>query len=126
MVVTFRDTVEIVRTERGLTISGSRTSIYDIIDFLKADYPPTLIRDTFNLTDAQIRAALSYIEEHQIEIEAEYQEILQTRKDIYQYWEERNRDRFINITKTSRSLEQEALWTKLEAQKARRRAAQQL
>ena len=126
MVVTFRDTVEIVRTERGLTISGSRTSIYDIIDFLKADYPPTLIRDTFNLTDAQIRAALSYIEEHQIEIEAEHQEILQTRKDIYQYWEERNRDRFINITKTSRSLEQEALWTKLEAQKARRRAAQQL
>ena len=126
MVVTFRDTVEIVRTERGLTISGSRTSIYDIIDFLKADYPPTLIRDTFNLTDAQIRAALSYIEEHQIEIEAEYQEILQTRKDIYQYWEERNRDRFINNTKTSRSPEKEALLTKLEAQKARRRAAQQL
>ena len=64
-----------------------------------------------------------YIEEHRTEIEAEYQEILQTREDIYQYWEERNHDRFINNTKTSRSPEKEALWAKLEAQKARRRAA---
>ena len=126
MVATVRNTVEIVRTERGLIISGSRTSIYDVIDFLKADYPPKLIRDAFNLTDAQIKAALSYIEEHQIEIEAEHQEILQTRKDIYQYWEGRNHDRFINITKTSPSLEQEALWTKLEAQKAHRQASQNL
>ena len=126
MVATFRNIVEIVRTERGLIISGSRTSIYDVIDFLKADYPPKLIRDAFNLTDAQIKSALSYINDHQIEIEAEYQEILQTREDIYQYWEERNRDRFINITKTSHSPEQEALWTKLEAQKAHRQASQNL
>lgn len=126
MVATFRDTVEIVRTERGLTISGSRTSIYDVIDFLKADYPPTLIRDTFNLTDAQIKAALFYIEEHRTEIEAEYQEILQTREGIYRYWEERNHDRFINITRTFHSPKQEALWAKLEAQKVRRRAAENL
>ena len=126
MVATFRNTTEIVRTERGLTISGSRTSLYDVMDFLKADYPPKLIRDTFNLTDAQIKAALSYIDDHQIEIEAEYQEILQTREDIYQYWEERNHDRFLNIAATCRSPEQEVLWAKLEAQKARRRAAQNL
>lgn len=38
----------IIRTERGLMIAGTRTSIYDVIDLLKVHYPPKLIRDTFN------------------------------------------------------------------------------
>lgn len=60
MTWTTNQQAKIIRTERGLTITGTRTSIYDVIDLLKADYPPKLIRDTFNLTDAQINAALSY------------------------------------------------------------------
>jgi uncharacterized protein (DUF433 family) len=112
------------RTERGLTIAGTRTSLYDVMDFLKAQYPPKLIRDTFNLTDTQINAALTYIEEHQIQVEAEYQEVLQTREEIRQYWEDHNRDRFARIAATPRAPEQEALWAKLQAQKAKRFAAQ--
>jgi hypothetical protein len=30
---------KIIRTERGLTIAGTRTSLYAVIDLLKADYP---------------------------------------------------------------------------------------
>ena len=52
----------IVRTERGLTISGTRLTLYDLMDFLKAEYSPKLIRNRFNLTDDQINAAMSYIE----------------------------------------------------------------
>ena len=84
----------IIRTERGLTIAGTRISLYDVIDLLKVQYPPKLIRDKFNLTDLQINAALSYIETNKTQVEAEYQEVLQNRKEIRQYWEERNRDRF--------------------------------
>lgn len=29
----------ITRTERGLTIAGTRISLYDVMDFLKAQYP---------------------------------------------------------------------------------------
>jgi len=43
--------VTIVRTERGLTIAGTRITLYDVIDHLKAQYPPKFIRDVFNLTD---------------------------------------------------------------------------
>jgi uncharacterized protein (DUF433 family) len=114
----------ILRTERGLTISGTRTSLYDVIDLLKAHYPPKLIRDTFNLTDAQINAALSYIETNQVQIEAEYQEVLQTREEIRQYWEDRNRERFARIAAMPRKPGKEAIWAKLEEQKARRSAAQ--
>ncbi len=116
--------VAIIRTERGLTITGTRTSLYDVIDLLKAHYPPKLIRDTFNLTDAQINAALSYIEANQFQIEAEYQEVLQTREEIRQYWEDRNRERLARIAAMPRKLGKEAIWAKLEEQKARRSSAQ--
>lgn len=116
---------EIIRTERGLTIVGTRISLYDIIDFLKAQYPPKLIRDKFNLTDAQIEAALSYIKVNQTQVEAEYQAVLQTREEIRQYWQMRNRQRFAKIATMPRKPEHLALWAKLEEQKARRSAERQ-
>lgn len=115
---------EIIRTERGLTIAGTRASLYDVMDLLKADYPPKLIRDTFNLTDAQIDAALSYIEANQVQVEAEYQEVLQTREEIRQYWEDRNRDRLAQIAAAPHKPGQEAFWAKLEEQRAKRAAQQ--
>ncbi len=33
----------IIRTERGLTIAGTRITLYDVMDYLKAQYPPKLI-----------------------------------------------------------------------------------
>ena len=111
---------EIILTEQGLTISGTRITLYDVIDLLKAEYPPKLIRNKFHLTDEQVDAALSYIENNQIQVEKEYQEVLQTRKEIRQYWEERNREHFDRIAKTPHKPELEALWRKLEEQKASR------
>ena len=73
----------------GLTIAGTRITLYDVIDYLKAQYPPKFIRDAFNLTDEQLHAALSYIEVHQTDVEAEYQEVLKTAEETRHYWEER-------------------------------------
>ena len=110
----------IVRTERGLTISGTRLTLYDLMDFLKAEYSPKLIRNKFNLTDDQINAAMSYIEANRDRLETEYQQVLQTRAEIRSYWEERNRERFDRIAMMPHKPGQEALWAKLEEQKARR------
>ncbi|XZN97902.1 MAG: DUF433 domain-containing protein [Microcoleus sp.] len=112
----------IIRTERGLTISGTRLTLYDVMDFLKAEYSPRLIRNRFNLTDDQINAALSYIEANRDRLETEYQQVLQTRAEIRSYWEERNRERFDRIAMMPHKPGQEALWAKLEEQKARRAA----
>lgn len=124
MARTANQQAEIIRTERGLTIAGTRTSLYDVIDLLKADYPAKLIRDTFNLTDAQVEAALLYIKANSVEVESEYQEVLQTREEIRQYWEDRNRDRFAQIAATPHKPEQAAFWAKLEEQRAKRAAPQ--
>jgi len=87
----------IIRTERGLSISGTRITIYDVMYYLKAEYPRKFIRDAFMLTDEQIDGALSYIKTNAIAVEEEYQEILREAEEIRQYWEERNREHFARI-----------------------------
>lgn len=109
----------IVRTERGLTIAGTRITLDDVMDYLKAQYPQKLIREKLGLNDEQIRSALAYIETHRIEVEAQYQEGLQAAAEIRQYWEERNRDRFATIAALAPKPGQEALWAKLQDWKAR-------
>jgi uncharacterized protein (DUF433 family) len=54
----------IIRTERGLTISGTRITLYDVMDYVTAHYPPKFIRSLFDLTEEQINAALSEILHH--------------------------------------------------------------
>lgn len=114
----------IIRTSRGLTISGTRLTLYDVIDFLKAEYSPKLIRNKFNLTDDRINAAMSYIEANRDRLETEYQQVLQTRAEIRSYWENRNRERFDRIAMMPHKPGQEALWAKIDEQKARRAAQQ--
>ena len=62
----------LVRTGRGLTIGGTRITLYQIMDFLKAGYPPEEIRDDFGLTIRQMREVTEYIETHRDEAENEY------------------------------------------------------
>lgn len=42
MTPTSNGQVSIIRTERGLTIARTRITLYDVIDYLKAQYPPSL------------------------------------------------------------------------------------
>lgn len=109
----------IIRTERGLTIAGTRITLYDVMDYFAAGYPAKLIREKLCLTDAQVDAAFSYIETHQAEVEAEYQQILQIAEENRQYWTERNREHFAHIAATPPKPGQEAIRAKLQAWKDR-------
>jgi uncharacterized protein (DUF433 family) len=106
---------DIIRTERGLTIAGTRITLYDIMDYLKAQYPTHLIREKLSLNDDQISSALAYIDSHREDVEAEYQEGLQTAAEIRQYWEDHNRERFAKISALPPKPEQEPLRAKLQA-----------
>lgn len=109
----------IVRTNRGLSIVGTRITLYDVMDYFVAGYPAKLIREKLCLTDAQVDAALSYIETHQAEVEAEYQQVLQAAEENRQYWEERNREHFIRPAATPLKPTQEGIRAKLQAWKDR-------
>lgn len=112
----------IIRTERGLTISGTRITLYDVMDYVTAQYPPKFIRGLFNLTDEQINAALAYIETNRTEVEAEYQIVLKEAEELRQYYEERNRGLITQLTTKPPKPGMEAAWEKLQAQKAKHQA----
>lgn len=107
------------RTERGLVVEGTRITLYLIMDHLKADWPPKLIRDWFNLTDEQIAAVLRYIEDNREAVEAEYAEVVAYDAEIRQYWEERNREHFARIAAMPPPPGKEALYEKLQEWKRR-------
>ncbi|HEY9647366.1 MAG TPA: DUF433 domain-containing protein [Chroococcidiopsis sp.] len=109
----------IIRTERGLTIAGTRITLYDVMDYVTAQYPPQFIRSLFDLTEDQINAALSYIEVNRPEVDAEYQLVLKQAEENRQYWEERSREHLAHIAKVYPKPDQEALWAKLQEQKTR-------
>jgi uncharacterized protein (DUF433 family) len=112
-------TPTVIRTERGLTIAGTRITLYDVMDYLTADYPPHFIRDWFNLNDQQIEDVMAYIAANREEVEAEYAEVLKNAEEIRQYWEERNRERFARIAALPPKPGQEAIREKLRAWKQR-------
>lgn len=82
----------ITRTDRGLTLTGTRITLYDLMDYVTAGWPSKLIRDRLGLTDAQIQAAMDYLRDHRAEVEAEYRQVLQTAEENRRYWEDRNRE----------------------------------
>jgi uncharacterized protein (DUF433 family) len=112
----------IVRTERGLTLSGTRITLYDVMDYTTAQYPSKFIQGLFNLTDKQINVALAYIAENRAEVEAEYQIVLKEAEELRQYYEERNRDLIARLATKPPKPGMEAAWEKLQAQKAKHQA----
>ena len=109
----------IVRTSRGLSIAGRRLTLYSMMDYLRAGWPPHLIRDEFNLTDKQINDVMEYITAHRDQVEQEYKMVLQQAEENRRYWETRNRERFERMAQTPPPQDQEQLRAKLQVIKAR-------
>ena len=108
----------IVRTERGLTITGTRITLYSILDYLHDGWPPKLIQDWLDLTEEQLLGALSYIEAHQDEVESEYATVLAQAAERQRYWEEQARQRREERKTRALTPEEAELRAKFEAWKA--------
>jgi len=109
----------VVKTDKGLLLAGTRITLCNIMDCLKAGWPPKLIRDRLNLSDSQISDAMNYIETHREEIEREYRLVLQEAEEVRQYWENRNRKRFLEIAAMPPKPGKEKIRAKLKLCKAK-------
>jgi uncharacterized protein (DUF433 family) len=109
----------VIRTGRGLTVAGTRITLYAIMDFIKEDYPPKLIRYKFNLTERQMADVLAYIEEHREEVEAEYQQVIKEAEELRRYHEEKLREHLATRPPKSPKPEEAVIRAKLEQEKAR-------
>src|SRR3990172_710805 len=109
----------VVRTDRGLSIAGTRITLYQLIDCLKADMSISEIRDIYRLTIKQISDVMEHIEKHHNEVEAEYQQVIEQAEKNKQYWESRNRERFEEIAKMPPKQEYKEAWERLQEWKKR-------
>jgi uncharacterized protein (DUF433 family) len=119
MTLTSNEETAIIRTERGLTIAGTRITLYDVMDYVTEHYPPKFIRAMLGLTDEQVDAALSYIDAYRAEVEAEYQLVLKEAEELRQYYEEQNRERAARIAAKPPKPGTETIRAKLKAEKAK-------
>lgn len=109
----------IVRTERGLTIGGTRLTLYMIMEFLKIGYSWDEIQNEFRLTFRQIDEIKEYLETHCEEAENEYEQVRLLAESNRRHWEERNRERFDQIAKKQPKPERLEIWRKLQEWKER-------
>lgn len=108
----------IIRTERGLTIAGSRMTLYAFLDYVHAGWPPKLMQDRLSLTNEQVQAALAYIAVNAAEVQEEYQQVLRDAEASRQYWEEQQHDQIAAIAARPVPPEQAAVRAKLAAVRA--------
>ena len=114
---TTQDTV--IRTERGLTIAGTRITLYAVMEYVKADWPPKLIKDLFDLTDLQISDVMAYIKANRDQVETEYQIVLKKAEENCRYWTEYNREHLKKVAAMPHKPEHEEIWKKLKAKQAK-------
>jgi uncharacterized protein (DUF433 family) len=109
----------VVRTGRGLTIAGTRITLYEVMDYLKANWPSTLIQHWLMLTEVQMCAVLDYIQTHRQAVEAEYQLVLQEAEETRAYWEAKNHTRLQQIARLPPPLDAKLSMRKFEPAKPR-------
>ena len=85
MTSAFSEQPQIIQTERGLSIAGTRITLYDVMDHLVAGWTPKVIRNWLSVTEEQLNAAISYIDAHRDEVEAEYQDALRETQALREY-----------------------------------------
>lgn len=112
----------IIRTGRGLTVAGTRITLYTILDYLHADWPPKLVQQWLDLSDQQMADVLNYLENHREEVEQEYQLVVQQADTLRQYWDKRLQEHLAQQPKKSLTAEQAILRAKFQAWKAQQQS----
>ena len=83
----------IVETELGTSIAGTRTTVYSVMDYIKAGHDREYTLRFLPITPEQLDAAYEYIEQHREEVERNYARILQREEEARRRSEEIMRER---------------------------------
>jgi uncharacterized protein (DUF433 family) len=83
----------VVETSRGPCITGTRITLYAIMDYLKSGLSHDVIKQDFLLSDEQLHAALQYLVVHRDELEHHYAEIVRRSEERRAHYEQLYRAR---------------------------------
>lgn len=107
------------RADRGLTIEGTRITLYSIMDHLKTGWSAERIRDWYKLSQEQIQDALDYLDANRDAFEAEYEKRLRNAEIVEEYWRAYNQTHLEKVSQLPAPPGREAVWTKLQERKQR-------
>jgi uncharacterized protein (DUF433 family) len=68
--------VTIIERGRGPEIAGTRITVYDILQYVRAGWHHTAIAATLRLSSAEVLEAIRYIDEHEEAVNAQYEKNL--------------------------------------------------
>src|SRR5690348_12497930 len=105
------------RPDKGLTISGTRVTLYALMEYLHWGWPHDEIRDWLSLSEDQLRAALDYIAAHSDEVEAEYREVVHKAEERRRYYEQLEREHLARTPPSPLTPEKAAIYAKLAEQR---------
>jgi hypothetical protein len=80
------------RSDRGLCVAGKRVTLYLIMDYLKAGWPPRLLRHQLLLSEEEMNQVMSYLDSHRAEFESEYQQVVQYNEELERHYREQERE----------------------------------
>ncbi|MBI3948556.1 MAG: DUF433 domain-containing protein [Armatimonadetes bacterium] len=83
----------VVETPRGLTLAGTRITLYAILDCLHEGWTAEQIAAWFRLPLTRVQGALVVIEANRDAVDAQYRQVLRQAEENRRYWEERLRER---------------------------------
>lgn len=92
-----RENETVVRAAGGLTIKGSRLTLFAIMDEIREGNSLKNVRDLYELTDEEMLDILDYIHLHKAEVEKEYQSALKSAEENRKYWNEKNQEQLGRI-----------------------------
>lgn len=114
------------RTERGLSVSGSRITLYDVMDYYGKELdryngdPLGYVRFALPaLSEEEVQAAGRYIEANRAEVEAEYQVVLEEAAAREKYWRAHEKEWRAKMEPKPLTPEKEALLKRFKAHKAK-------
>lgn len=83
----------IIQTGRGPTVTGTRITLYQLMEYLKDGWTPKHVAEWFGLSQEQMDAVMDYLRANEAELEQKYAAVLQHAEEERRYWTERNRER---------------------------------
>ncbi|MCC7118701.1 MAG: hypothetical protein IT310_09265 [Anaerolineales bacterium] len=92
-----RENQTVVRAAGGLTIKGSRLTLFAIMDEIREGNSLKNVRDLYELTDEEMLDVLDYIHLHKADVEKEYQSALKSAEENRKYWDEKNQEQLGRI-----------------------------
>jgi uncharacterized protein (DUF433 family) len=73
---------KIIDRGRGPEISGTRITVYDVLDYVQEGWRYDQIAGLFRLSPDDVQAAIQFIEDHKDDVMAAYRAILERHKNV--------------------------------------------